>query len=97
MTDDQHKFTDRYMIRMPDGLRDRIKAAAAKNGRSMNAEVVSVLADAFGNHGASIPVTPEHFVALHRIATWAVDRCPGARVTRIDPDGITFLIPVPAP
>ena len=31
------------VIRPPEGMRDRIKAAAAANGRSMNAEIVSVL------------------------------------------------------
>ncbi len=28
---------------MPDGLRDRIKAAAERNGRSMNTEIISTL------------------------------------------------------
>ena len=31
------------MLRLPDGLRDRIKAAADRHGRSMNAEIVQVL------------------------------------------------------
>ncbi|MEM9050289.1 MAG: Arc family DNA-binding protein [Pseudomonadota bacterium] len=31
------------MLRLPDGMRDRIKAAAAANGRSMNAEIVAQL------------------------------------------------------
>lgn len=32
-----------YMLRMPEGLRDRIKSKAEKNGRSMNAEIVQLL------------------------------------------------------
>lgn len=32
-----------YMLRMPEGLRDRIKSKAEENGRSMNAEIVQVL------------------------------------------------------
>lgn len=36
-----------YMLRMPDGLRDRIKAKAEKHGRSMNAEIVEALEYAF--------------------------------------------------
>lgn len=36
-------LNDRFMLRLPDGMRDRIKIAAVKNGRSMNAEIVSVL------------------------------------------------------
>lgn len=35
--------SDRFMLRLPDGMRDRIKSTAAKNGRSMNAEIVSSL------------------------------------------------------
>ncbi|ABN75783.1 Arc family DNA-binding protein [Cereibacter sphaeroides] len=32
--------SDRYFLRLPDGMRGEIKAAAAANGRSMNAEIV---------------------------------------------------------
>jgi hypothetical protein len=34
---------DQYQLRFPPGLRDRIKAAAELNGRSMNAEIIRVL------------------------------------------------------
>ena len=34
---------DQYMVRFPDGMRDRLKAEAEKNGRSMNAEIVARL------------------------------------------------------
>ncbi|MDX0581962.1 Arc family DNA-binding protein [Sinorhizobium medicae] len=34
---------DKYVLRLPDGLRDRIKAYAERNGRSMNAEIIRVL------------------------------------------------------
>lgn len=34
---------DKYVLRMPDGLRERIKAYAEINGRSMNAEIIRVL------------------------------------------------------
>lgn len=32
---------DKYVLRMPDGMRDRIKLAADQNGRSMNAEIIA--------------------------------------------------------
>ncbi|MCO5147525.1 MAG: Arc family DNA-binding protein [Aquamicrobium sp.] len=38
---------DKYVLRLPDGMRDRIKAEAEKNNRSMNAEIVSRLSDSF--------------------------------------------------
>lgn len=37
------EVAERFQIRLPDGLRDRIKEAADRNGRSMNSEIVSVL------------------------------------------------------
>lgn len=36
-------LTDKFMLRLPDGMRDRIKAAAEANNRSMNAEIVARL------------------------------------------------------
>lgn len=35
--------SDQFPLRLPDGLRDRIKAYAERHGRSMNAEIVRVL------------------------------------------------------
>ena len=34
---------DKVIVRLPDGMRDRIKVAAEANNRSMNAEVVATL------------------------------------------------------
>lgn len=59
MVEDQNRtWDDRYMLRLPDGMRDRIKAAAEENSRSMNAEIVwrleqSFLADSFARTGKS--------------------------------------------
>lgn len=38
---------DRFIVRFPDGMRDRIKAAAEANNRSMNAEIIARLQDSF--------------------------------------------------
>lgn len=38
---------ERVQVRLPDGLRERLKAAAAANGRSMNNEIVSRLLASF--------------------------------------------------
>jgi hypothetical protein len=35
--------SDKFPLRFPDGLRDRIKASAAENGRTMNAEIIARL------------------------------------------------------
>ncbi|CAN7143533.1 Arc family DNA-binding protein [Rhizobium sp. LjRoot254] len=34
---------EQYIVRMPDGMRERIKEIAAENRRSMNAEIVVML------------------------------------------------------
>jgi len=38
---------DKYVVRFPDGLRDRIKHAAEANNRSMNAEIVATLEEKY--------------------------------------------------
>lgn len=38
--DSPSRKLDQYIVRFPDGMRDRIKDAAAQNGRSMNAEII---------------------------------------------------------
>jgi plasmid stability protein len=35
--------SDKFMLRLPDGMRQRIKVSAEAHGRSMNAEVVKAL------------------------------------------------------
>ena len=39
--------SDKFMLRLPDGMRERIKAAADRNNRSMNAEIVAALEDRY--------------------------------------------------
>lgn len=36
-----------FMVRMSEGLRERIRTAAAKNNRSMNAEIIAALEEVF--------------------------------------------------
>jgi len=35
--------SDKFIVRLPDGMRDVLKARAASNNRSMNAELVAIL------------------------------------------------------
>ena len=44
---ESRKLQDKFMLRLPDGMRDRIRAAAAENNRSMNAEIVAVLEERY--------------------------------------------------
>lgn len=44
MKDSPSQTADRFIIRLPDGWRDVIKAEAVRNRRSMNAEFVDAIA-----------------------------------------------------
>jgi hypothetical protein len=43
MAEPTNRDSDKFMLRLPDGLRDRIKKNADFNLRSMNAEIVATL------------------------------------------------------
>ncbi|MDW9699243.1 Arc family DNA-binding protein [Sinorhizobium meliloti] len=43
----QGRGSEQAMIRLPDGMRDRLKAEAERSGRSMNAEIVDRLEQSF--------------------------------------------------
>lgn len=48
MAESQNRtLTEQFMLRLPDGMRDRIKAAAEANNRSMNAEIIHRLQTTF--------------------------------------------------
>ena len=47
MQSEAHQMQDKFMLRLPDGLRHAIKEAAVKNRRSMNAEIVVHLEGVF--------------------------------------------------
>lgn len=53
MTAPTNRDSDKFMLRFPDGMRDRLKEEAAKNGRSMNAEIVSRLEESLSHGGNS--------------------------------------------
>lgn len=42
------ELADKFVVRLPDGMRDRIRERAASNRRSMNAEIVHYLDCALG-------------------------------------------------
>lgn len=51
--DSPSRQKDQYIVRFPDGMRDRLKEEAAKNNRSMNAEILARLEESFDtvDHG----------------------------------------------
>jgi len=43
MSEKQVRDYDKFMLRLPDGMRDSIAELAKKHGRSMNAQIVHIL------------------------------------------------------
>ena len=43
MSDFPSQKQDKFVLRLPDGMRDQIKAQAEKSSRSMNAEIIARL------------------------------------------------------
>ena len=69
-----HKRLDQIALRVPDGMRDRLKAIAARQNRSLNAQVVTFLEDALERAagdtvGASAPAAESNNAALARGAS----------------------------
>lgn len=52
MTDSGTRKTEQFIVRLPDGMRDRIKRAAEANNRSMNAEIVATLEEKYPSDNA---------------------------------------------
>lgn len=46
---------DKYIVRFPDGMRERLKIEAHTNKRTLNAEIVARLEASFGAHSAPVP------------------------------------------
>lgn len=49
------RFADKFMVRFPEGMRDRLAASARVNRRSMNAELVIHLEAGLAGQGGSLP------------------------------------------
>ncbi|SOE18587.1 Arc-like DNA binding dprotein [Hoeflea halophila] len=61
----QGRGSEQAMIRLPEGMRDRLKESAEQNGRSMNAEIVARLEHSFD--GGAI-VSEKQMKALRSLA-----------------------------
>ena len=45
--DSPSRRQDQFIVRLPDGMRERIRLAADRNNRSMNAEIVATLEEKY--------------------------------------------------
>lgn len=46
---DQHNSRERVALRVPDELKRRLSASAARSGRTLNAEIVTRLLESYGS------------------------------------------------
>lgn len=65
---------DKFIIRLPDGMRARIKAAADANNRTMTSEIVARLTMTFDDDEASDVQSKEAAERLQRIGMPHLDR-----------------------
>ena len=55
MAEDQNRtLQDKFMLRLPDGMRDEIKRLAVEDNRSMNAQIIELLKTALENSGIDV-------------------------------------------
>lgn len=54
MSDAPSRKQDQFIVRLPDGMREKIKVAAEANKRSMNAEIVARLEATFRVKSATL-------------------------------------------
>ena len=54
--DTESRHADKYVVRFPSGMRDRIREASETSGRSMNAEIVARLQESFDGAGSASDV-----------------------------------------
>ncbi len=58
----QPQTQDKYIVRLPDGMREKIERAALQSGRSMNAEIVLRLMKSFEDDERAATVTSMTFL-----------------------------------
>jgi len=56
------RSADQFVVRLPEGLRDTLKARAASNNRSMNAEIVDILGAAIGGDSSLSAASVENLL-----------------------------------
>ncbi|MBV4365932.1 Arc family DNA-binding protein [Erwinia phyllosphaerae] len=75
MSEKQVRDYDKFMLRLPEGMREAIAERAKFNGRSMNSEIVQILQDA-------LDLSPEQEVS------GAIDRAYFAELEKMSNDDL---------
>lgn len=64
MSDKPVKDYDKFVVRLPEGMREAIADLAKRNGRSMNAEVVQILKDALTKSSFELIASKEELMKM---------------------------------
>jgi hypothetical protein len=57
------RSSDKFMLRLPDGMREQIAESAKQNNRSMNAEIVARIEDSYKPK----PAAPRNYSATEKL------------------------------
>lgn len=79
---------DRYIVRFPDGMRERLKQAAADNNRSMNAEIISRLEASFG---MDIPLVQGTVNTIQGVRQMAAQMDKALKALETNPNFMAFM------
>lgn len=72
------QLADKYVLRMPDGMRARIMEMAKANGRSMNAEIVLILQQAIEGRAPSANSNSDIDALAEALAERLADKLKGS-------------------
>lgn len=79
-------WKDQYMLRLPDGMRDRIAELAKASGRSMNAEIVARLERSLETDEETENALADHEKRIEQLERWVDDLRLSAHHYDPDPD-----------
>lgn len=78
---------DKVLVRMPDGMRDQLKAAAKASNRTMNAEIVARLQASLEEPAQGEALTISTADAVHLL----LKKVEGIEARLIQPEGASLL------
>lgn len=67
MTSATGRESDKFMLRLPEGMRDRLKHEAANNNRSLNAEIVARLVASLNDQDRALGLSNQQFEELVKV------------------------------
>jgi len=86
MSSSTSRESDKFMLRLPAGMRDRIKSKADENGRSMNSEIISTLAKEYPQLALDTEALAKTMSTFHQLSAEQREEAVGALNQRFKED-----------